>query len=288
MYKYEYNSLHDLLTLAEKEGTTLADIVVRHEVESSEVSEEKVRAMMDSRLDVFQESIDAGMNDPGKSVSGLVGGDAHKLAESTPTLLGALAHKAAIYALAVSEANAKMFKIVACPTAGSCGIVPAVMMAEAETLNISREVMVNALFIASGIGAVVSHNATVAGAVGGCQAECGTAAAASMAGGSNDTILQAFALCLKNTLGLACDPVAGLVEVPCVKRNAVFAVEALAAAEMALAGIQSVIPPDEVITAMAEIGRIMPVALKETSDGGLARTETGKAIAARLEKAMEA
>ena len=290
MYKYEYNSLHDLLTLAEKEGTTLADIVVRHEVESSEVSEEKVRAMMDSRLDVFQESIDAGMNDPGKSVSGLVGGDAHKLAGSTPTLLGALAHKAAIYALAVSEANAKMFKIVACPTAGSCGIVPAVMMAEAETLNISREAMVNALFIASGIGAVVSHNATVAGAVGGCQAECGTAAAAaaSMAGGSNDMILQAFALCLKNTLGLACDPVAGLVEVPCVKRNAVFAVEALAAAEMALAGIQSVIPPDEVIAAMAEIGRIMPVALKETSDGGLARTETGKAIAARLEKAMEA
>lgn len=290
MYKYEYNSLHDLLALAEKEGTTLADIVVRHEVESSEVSEEKVRAMMDSRLDVFQESIDAGMNDPGKSVSGLVGGDAHKLAGSTPTLLGALAHKAAIYALAVSEANAKMFKIVACPTAGSCGIVPAVMMAEAETLNISREAMVNALFIASGIGAVVSHNATVAGAVGGCQAECGTAAAAaaSMAGGSNDMILQAFALCLKNTLGLACDPVAGLVEVPCVKRNAVFAVEALAAAEMALAGIQSVIPPDEVIAAMAEIGRIMPVALKETSDGGLARTETGKAIAARLEKAMEA
>ena len=182
MYKYEYNSLHDLLTLAEKEGTTLADIVVRHEVESSEVSEEKVRAMMDSRLDVFQESIDAGMNDPGKSVSGLVGGDAHKLAGSTPTLLGTLAHKAAIYALAVSEANAKMFKIVACPTAGSCGIVPAVMMAEAETLNISREAMVNALFIASGIGAVVSHNATVAGAVGGCQAECGTAAA--MAGRS--------------------------------------------------------------------------------------------------------
>ncbi|MED9921500.1 MAG: L-serine ammonia-lyase, iron-sulfur-dependent, subunit alpha, partial [Megasphaera sp.] len=164
MYKYEYNSLHDLLSLAEKEQTTLSDIVVRHEVESSEVVEEKVRAMMDSRLDVFQESLDAGMSDPGKSVSGLVGGDAHKLAESTPTLLGPLAHKAAIYALAVSEANAKMFKIVACPTAGSCGIVPAVMMAAAETLDVSREAMVNALFIASGIGAVVSHNATVAGA----------------------------------------------------------------------------------------------------------------------------
>ena len=113
------------------------------------------------------------------------------------------------------------------------------------------------------------------------------AAVAEMAGGDNDTILQAFALCMKNTLGLACDPVAGLVEVPCVKRNAIFAVEAITAAEMALAGIRSIIPPDEVIAAMAEIGRLMPVALKETSDGGLARTETGKTIAARLEKAME-
>lgn len=293
MYKYEYKTLHDLLALAEKEKTTLSDIVVRHEVESSEELEEKVRAIMASRLDVFQESIDAGMKDPGKSVSGLVGGDAHKLAEKAPNLLGPLAHKAAVYALAVSEANAKMFKIVACPTAGSCGIVPAVMMAAAEEMQTPRPVLVDALFTAAGIGAVVSRNASVAGAVGSCQAECGTAAAmaaaavAEMAGGDNDTILQAFALCMKNTLGLACDPVAGLVEVPCVKRNAVFAVEALAAAEMALAGIKSVIPPDEVIAAMAEIGRLMPVALKETSDGGLARTETGKAIADRLEKAME-
>ena len=288
MYKYEYKTLHDLLALAEKEKTTLSDIVVRHEVESSEEIEERVRAVMASRLDVFQESIDAGMKDPGKSVSGLVGGDAHKLAEKAPQLLGSLTHKAAVYALAVSEANAKMFKIVACPTAGSCGIVPAVMMAAAEILKVPRKALVDALFTAAGIGAVVARNASV-----GCQAECGTAAAmaaaavAEMAGGDNDTILQAFALCMKNTLGLACDPVAGLVEVPCVKRNAIFAVEAITAAEMALAGIRSVIPPDEVIAAMAEIGRLMPVALKETSDGGLARTETGKTIAARLEKAME-
>ena len=215
------------------------------------------------------------------------------MAEKAPQLLGSLTHKAAVYALAVSEANAKMFKIVACPTAGSCGIVPAVMMAAAEILKVPRKALVDALFTAAGIGAVVARNASVAGAVGGCQAECGTAAAmaaaavAEMAGGDNDTILQAFALCMKNTLGLACDPVAGLVEVPCVKRNAIFAVEAITAAEMALAGIRSVIPPDEVIAAMAEIGRLMPVALKETSDGGLARTETGKTIAARLEKAME-
>ena len=175
MYKYEYKTLHDLLALAEKEKTTLSDIVVRHEVESSEEIEERVRAVMASRLDVFQESIDAGMKDPGKSVSGLVGGDAHKLAEKAPQLLGSLTHKAAVYALAVSEANAKMFKIVACPTAGSCGIVPAVMMAAAEILKVPRKALVDALFTAAGIGAVVARNASVAGAVGGCgrSARCG-------------------------------------------------------------------------------------------------------------------
>lgn len=292
MYTYEYKTLHDLYALAEKNKTTLAEIVVRHESESSERSAERIRAIMNSRIDVFQESIEAGLKDAGKSVSGLVGGDAKKLQDMAPHLLGPLAHKAEVYALAVSEANAKMFKIVACPTAGSCGIVPAVMMALSEELQLSRKQLVDALFTAAGLGAVVSRNASVAGAVGGCQAECGTAAAmaaaaaAELAGGTNRMILEAFALCMKNTLGLACDPVAGLVEVPCVKRNAVFAVEALAAAEMALAGVESVIPPDEVIAAMAEIGRIMPVALKETSDGGLARTATGKAIAQRLEKSM--
>lgn len=248
---------------------------------------------MASRLQVFHESIEAGLQDQGKSVSGLVGGDAYKMLQSPAKLLGSLSRKAAIYALAVSEANAKMFKIVACPTAGSCGIVPAVMTAVAEEIGTDQKVSVNALFTAAGIGAVVSRNASVAGAVGGCQAECGTAAAmaaaaaAEMAGGTNDEIINAFALCMKNTLGLACDPVAGLVEVPCVKRNACYAVMAVSAAEMALAGIRSVIPPDEVIEAMAEIGRIMPVALKETSDGGLARTATGKAIAARLEQDMQ-
>lgn len=185
-----------------------------------------------------------------------------------------------------------MFKVVACPTAGSCGIVPAVLTAVSEALGTSEDANVDALFTAAGIGEVVARNACVAGAVGGCQAECGTAAAMAaaaatqLAGGSNDAILQAMALCMKNTLGLACDPVAGLVEVPCVKRNACLAVMALAAAEMALAGVRSMIPPDEVVEAMAEIGRMMPVALKETSDGGLARTPSGIAAAKRLEQEM--
>ncbi|OKY52645.1 L-serine ammonia-lyase, iron-sulfur-dependent, subunit alpha [Megasphaera cerevisiae] len=293
MYTYEYKTLHELVALAGKHHLSLSEIVVRHEMETSEQTEEKVRGVMASRLQVFHESIEAGLQDQGKSVSGLVGGDAYKMLQSPAKLLGSLSRKAAIYALAVSEANAKMFKIVACPTAGSCGIVPAVMTAVAEEIGTDQKVSVNALFTAAGIGAVVSRNASVAGAVGGCQAECGTAAAmaaaaaAEMAGGTNDEIINAFALCMKNTLGLACDPVAGLVEVPCVKRNACYAVMAVSAAEMALAGIRSVIPPDEVIEAMAEIGRIMPVALKETSDDGLARTATGKAIAARLEQDMQ-
>lgn len=294
MYTYEYKTLHELMEQAAAQQLSLSEITMRHEMETSEQTEEAVRALMASRLDVFHESIQAGLEDKGKSVSGLVGGDAEKLLQSQAKLLGPLARKAAVYALAVSEANAKMFKIVACPTAGSCGIVPAVMIAAAEELDIDKDTCVNALFTAAGIGAVVARNASVAGAVGGCQAECGTAAAmgaaavAEMAGGSNDEIMQAFALCMKNTLGLACDPVAGLVEVPCVKRNACYAVLAITAAEMALAGIKSVIPPDEVVEAMAEIGRLMPVALKETSDGGLARTPTGRAIAERLEKAMAA
>lgn len=294
MYTYEYKTLHELMEQAAAHQLSLSEITMRHEMETSEQTEEAVRALMASRLNVFHESIQAGLEDKGKSVSGLVGGDAEKLLQSQAKLLGPLARKAAVYALAVSEANAKMFKIVACPTAGSCGIVPAVMIAAAEELDIDKDTCVNALFTAAGIGAVVARNASVAGAVGGCQAECGTAAAmgaaavAEMAGGSNDEIMQAFALCMKNTLGLACDPVAGLVEVPCVKRNACYAVLAITAAEMALAGIKSVIPPDEVVEAMAEIGRLMPVALKETSDGGLARTPTGRAIAERLEKAMAA
>lgn len=294
MYTYEYKTLHELMEQAAAQQLSLSEITMRHEMETSEQTEEAVRALMASRLDVFHESIQAGLEDKGKSVSGLVGGDAEKLLQSQAKLLGPLARKAAVYALAVSEANAKMFKIVACPTAGSCGIVPAVMIAAAEELDIDKDTCVNALFTAAGIGAVVARNASVAGAVGGCQAECGTAAAmgaaavAEMAGGSNDEIMQAFALCMKNTLGLACDPVAGLVEVPCVKRNACYAVLAITAAEMALAGIKSVIPPDEVVEAMAEIGRLMPVALKETSDGGLAKTPTGRAIAERLEKAMAA
>ena len=293
MYDYEYRTIGELLAQAQRHGTTLSNVVVHHEMETAEKSEEEVRSVMEQRLDVFQESIEAGLHDTSKSVSGLVGGDAVKMTETSPVLLGPVSRRAVTYALAVSEANAKMFKIVACPTAGSCGIVPAVLFAAGKEIGASREAYGNALFTAAGMGAVVARNASVAGAVGGCQAECGTAAAMAAAAvtelmdGTPEQAVQAMALCLKNILGLSCDPVAGLVEVPCVKRNGFFAVHALTACEMAMAGIASVIPADEVVSAMAEIGRIMPVALKETSEGGLAKTETGKAIQERLEKAMQ-
>ena len=288
MYTYEYTTLQELAYVARKHGITLSEAALRHETETSECTVEEVRETMAERLNVFHESIKSGLEDTGKSVSGLVGGDAAKMAAKGPRLLGTAAHKAATYAVAINEANAKMFKIVACPTAGSCGILPAAVIAVAETEGFTDDDCLNPLFTAAGIGAVVARNASVAGAVGGCQAECGSAAAmAELMGGTNDEVLQAFALAMKNILGLACDPVAGLVEVPCVKRNGVFAVIALTAAEMALAGVRSVIPPDEVIAAMDEIGRLLPVSLKETADGGLAKTETGKAIAERLSAEVE-
>ena len=288
MYTYEYTTLQELAYVARKHGITLSEAALRHETETSERTVEEVRETMAERLNVFHESIKSGLEDTGKSVSGLVGGDAAKMAAKGPRLLGTAAHKAATYAVAINEANAKMFKIVACPTAGSCGILPAAVIAVAETEGFTDDDCLNPLFTAAGIGAVVARNASVAGAVGGCQAECGSAAAvAELMGGTNDEVLQAFALAMKNILGLACDPVAGLVEVPCVKRNGVFAVIALTAAEMALAGVRSVIPPDEVIAAMDEIGRLLPVSLKETADGGLAKTETGKAIAKRLSAEVE-
>ena len=282
MYHYEYKTLHDLATLADRYGISLSEAALRHEMETAETDEKTVRATMAERLAVFHESIQFGLKNSEKSVSGLVGGDAAKLSDKGPLLLGSLAHKAATYAIAVNEANAKMFKIVACPTAGSCGILPAAVLAAAEVLGKCDADCIGPLYTAAAVGSVVARNASVAGAVGGSAAAMAAAAVTELAGGTNDEVLQAFALAMKNILGLACDPVAGLVEVPCVKRNGIFSVIAITAAEMALAGVKSVIPPDEVIEALDEIGRIMPVSLKETAEGGLAKTKTGMEITRRL------
>ncbi len=285
-----FNSVAELLALAEENGKPLADIVWQWESERSERPPAEVWEDMRQRLLVMREAVEAGLASREKSFSGLVGGESHRLAACSE-LLGKPAGLAAAYALAVSEVNASMGKIVACPTAGSCGIVPGAILATADQRRLGEEVLIRALFTAAGVGEIIATNATVAGAVGGCQAECGSAAGMAaaavveMMGGRPRQSVEALALAMKNMLGLACDPVAGLVEVPCVKRNAFAAVHALVAAQMALAGIASAIPADEVIDAMYRIGQAMPCALKETAEGGLAKSPTGLQITARLQAA---
>ena len=277
-----FNSIAELVELAQKANCPISQIVIQWEMENNCVAEEKQRAMMLKNWQVMEESLKRGLTNYEKSVSGLTGGDAVKLyAYRQHGYTGEAVLSAAASAVGVSEVNAVMGRIVACPTAGSCGIVPAAIYAAAEKNGNNIDEIVDALFTASGIGMVVEANASIAGAYGGCQAECGTAAGMAagalvqLAGGTPEIVGNAVALAIKNLLGLACDPVAGLVEVPCVKRNGFIAVHAMVAADMAMAGVQSVIPVDDVIDAMNRIGRSMPSSIKETAEGGLATTKTG-------------
>ncbi len=258
-----------------------------------EIEESVLLDRMQKLLVVMRDAIDYGMSGV-RSTGGLVGGDGLRLQNyglesgRSAHLLGPLSTKAAAYALAANEANAAMGKICAAPTAGSSGVIPGVLFAIAEERNIAHDELAIALAVAGTIGMVIASRASLSGAEGGCQAECGSAAAmaagaaVSLLGGSPDQVGQASALALKNLLGLVCDPVAGLVEVPCVKRNAGAAMIALLSADMALAGIKSVIPVDEVIDAMSAVGHAMQPDLRETGMGGLAATPTGIECAERI------
>lgn len=289
MIRFAY--ICELIELASKQEQPISAIVRQYEIERSQSTADQVQQSMEVNLRVMREAVISGLQGKEKSASGLIGGDASRLfqrMEQGQTVSGQSISRAAAYALAVSEVNAAMGRIVACPTAGSCGILPGALLAAAELLNASDEQVVNALFTAAGIGIVIAENASISGAQGGCQAECGSAAAMAagaiveMAGGTPKQVGHALALALKSTLGLVCDPVAGLVEVPCVKRNAFGAVQAVLAADLALSGVESVIPADEVIAAMYEIGLAMPSSLRETSQAGLAKTKAAKAIEERL------
>lgn len=283
-----YHSIRDFLAMADEAHVAPGILACRKEAEEKDLPFEDIWEKMKKTIPVFQQAIKRGLADTRKSRSGLVGGDAHTLFLSKSRFLSPLCQRACAYAIATAEANAKMFRIVACPTAGSCGIVPAVLAALAEEEKSSLDDVTRALFTAGAIGKVVAENACIAGAVGGCQAECGSAsmmaaaAAVELLGGTTVQMADAMALSLKNLLGLVCDPIAGLVEVPCVKRNGFHAVHTLVAVEMAMAGIHSVVPPDDVIDAMDKIGKLMPMSLRETSLAGLAVTEEGKKIARRL------
>src|SRR6056297_4268072 len=285
----EYSTIEELINLASENEMTVSEIVIQSEIEESEKSRDEVLKRMRETFEVMKEAVEEGKNKQEKSPSGLSGGDAHRLSNFDDFLGDNIYKKVMTYAVATSEVNASMGKIVAGPTAGSSGIVPAVLLAVGEKINADDEEIIKALFTASGLGMVVSKKATLAGAAGGCQAECGVGsamaagAAVELMGGSPKQVGDAFALALKNLLGLVCDPVAGLVEIPCVKRNGFAASHALTAVNMALSGIGTVIPPDEVIEAMMEIGDLMPVSLKETSEAGLAKTKTGQKIADNLQ-----
>lgn len=286
-----YHSIQDLLDISAKEDVPIWRIVLRADAQERMVSEEESFHMMQRMYKSMHRADDAYDKDL-KSASGLAGGDGEKMRRFNETgrnAAGAYIGLAMEKALKMSESNACMKQIVAAPTAGSCGVIPAVFLAYEECFNIFEDRMVEAMFIAAGIGAVIAENASIAGASGGCQAEIGSASAMAAAGlaylqgGESDCIAHAMTFALKNMLGLTCDPVCGLVEVPCIKRNVAGAVNAISSAQMALAGIRSAIHPDEVIDTMYRIGNAMPETLRETSEGGLAVTQSAQQVKSRLE-----
>ncbi len=279
-----FKNIQELVALAEEKGLPISQIMIENEVEQTQKSRENILSEMSASFEVMKAAAKRGLEGV-TSHSGLSGGDARLLneyAQKGETLTDATFLNALSYALATNEVNAAMGLICATPTAGSCGVLPGILLSAQERLKKTDEDIVLALFCAGAIGYVIANNAMISGAAGGCQAEVGSASAMAaaalveLAGGSPRQSAQAVAIALKNMLGLACDPLAGLVEVPCIKRNAAGAANALAAAEMALAGIESRVPPDEVIQALYTIGLSLPLALKETAGGGLATTPTGQ------------
>ena len=284
------DSMQRIVSVSIEENRPIWELVIDADAELRGVSREDTVAKMGK---AWQTMLDASKNyDPQRrSMSDLVGGQGEQMrqyAAHTDTIGGSFMAEVMGEALAMGESNACMCRVVAAPTAGACGVVPAVLIPMQRRENISDERMVQALLVASGIGAVLAYRASISGAAGGCQAEIGSASAMAagtlvfLRGGSPEQVGHAVAMALKNLMGLVCDPVAGLVEIPCVKRNVIGAVNAIAAADMALAGIESRIPVDEVIDAMGDVGRRLPVEFRETALGGLAATPTGKVIKERF------
>ena len=284
------DSMKEIFDRMEAEHKPFWEIVLETDMDERQVTRQQSMAKM---LTTWQYMVDAADTYTGRrrSVSGLVGGDGLKMRQYSirgRAMSGGYVSEVIAEALSMAESNACMRRIVAAPTAGSCGVVPAVLLPLCEREHYTQHELLEALYVASGIGAVIAYRASISGAAGGCQAEIGTASAmaagalVSLRGGTNEQIGHAVAMALKNLMGLVCDPVAGLVEVPCVKRNVIGAVNAISAADMALAGIESRIPVDEVIDAMGEVGRRMPVEFRETALGGLAATPTGKAVKERM------
>lgn len=283
MIRLTYTSIAELVEQASAAGLKISELVLQQQAEEMETTVSNIYSNMEHSFEVMRQSVEGGMDEALRSSSGLTGGAAARMKKAVDEGRNHYGHLFGIaisMALAVSEYNSSMGQIVAAPTAGACGVIPAALISVMEEYSIPKKDIVMSLFTASAVGMVIAFCASISGAEGGCQAEVGSAsamAAAALAeifGGTPQMVSDSCAIALKNILGLVCDPVAGLVEVPCVKRNAMGVTNAFTASELALAGITSTIPADEVILAMKRIGNQMSPSLKETAEGGLAATPT--------------
>ena len=282
-----YSTIAELLQTAQERSLPLWKIISENECRISEISETEVFERMNQRYEVMLNSAGAALEKNLNTVGGLISGVSQRqysYSVKKDGISGEFINLVMARALSCSETNAAMGRICAAPTAGACGILPAVLISVGERYELKRQDIIKGLITASGIGAVITQNATVSGAEGGCQAECGSAAAMAaaaavqLAGGSNEASVHAVSIALMNCMGLVCDPVAGLVQVPCAQRNASQAVNGIISADLALAGMQSIVPADEVIVSMYKVGKLLPEALKETSQGGIAATAAAKKI----------
>ena len=273
------HSLAELVQLAESENITMGRAALAEQVEQEKSTERAVYDKMLHAWNVMKESVVGGMDPNTRSLSGLTGGQASKLkahAESGNSVGGEVLGRATANALAVAELNAAMGRIVAAPTAGACGIIPGALTSAMERFGLDDDALVDALFCAAGVGAVIAHRASISGAEGGCQAECGSAAAMAAAaltqikGGTPAQCANACAFALMNLMGLVCDPVQGLVEIPCVYRNVIGVAAAFTAADLALSDCRLPLDPDDIIDTMGKVGRSLPVELRETGRGGCA------------------
>ena len=279
-----HKSIAELLADVRDSGRPLPETVLEAEMAESGRSAEEIRGRIRKTLRVMRDAIDEGLKGDVRSPSGLTGGRAARLFENGPRLMGDRVTSILSRAIATLEVNAAMGLIVAAPTAGAAGVLPAIITSAGEILEEDDERLVDAMLVAGGVGGVIAHRASLAGAAGGCQAETGSAAAMGaagvtwLAGGTDEQVSTSVALSLQGMLGLICDPIGGLVEIPCIYRNASAAMQALSAAEMALAGLDFPVPADEVIDVMGEVGRKMPVAYRETAQGGLAATPSARKL----------
>ena len=291
MTEYTFSSGEELLALCRMEQIPISEAAIRTELSREEMDREGILREMRINLEVMRESIRVGLEEQQVSITGLMGEDADKLMAYTESaVMGREMTRIVASAMAVTEVNASMGRIVAAPTAGASGILPAVLIQYGNAHDLNDDQLIAGLCNAGAIGMIIARNASIAGASGGCQAETGSAAAMAasalteLRGGTPEMCLHAAAIALKNVMGLVCDPVAGLVECPCIKRNAIGAANAVLCSDMVMAGIESIIPFDEVVIAMRNVGRMMNPDLRETARGGLAATPTAQRIADKIRR----